>query len=447
MYKNFKFKVTHKDNNRLLQKLASDTEIKGDTEHRDVVYKNVHEDSSTVLTHNLPAEVEFPKKSSSEARCGVISTPHGDIETPNFIFCATKASIKGIAPDDMKAAGTEIILSNTYHLMLQPGSDVVKKLGGLHKMMGWDGPIFTDSGGYQIFSLGHGSVASEIKGNRTGTRPKTLLKITEEGAKFKSYLDGSYHMLTPEKSMQIQKDLGADLVVVLDECTPYHVDKSYTANSMRMSHRWAIRSLNEFKRIDDGSQALYGIIQGGIYSDLRKESASFVNDNEFFAHAIGGSLGASKDQMHEIVGVTMSMLSKDRPVHLLGIGGVSDIFNGVKYGIDTFDCVHPTRLARHGGALVTANLKREEGDESDNEYFNLRNSRFKLDERPIDSSCGCNTCKKFSRGYIHHLLKAKELLAMQLITIHNVYFMNRLMLAIRNAIKNNNLDQERDYWV
>jgi queuine tRNA-ribosyltransferase len=308
-------------------------------------------------------------------------------------------------------------------------------------MMNWDGPLFTDSGGYQIFSLGHGSVASEIKGKRMGTRPKTLLKINEDGAKFKSYIDGSYHLLTPEKSIAIQRDLGADLIVVLDECTPFHVDKDYTAKSMRMSHRWALRSLEEFKRGNDGRQALYGIIQGGIYSDLRKESAEFVNNNNFFAHAIGGSLGASKDQMHEIVGTAMQELSKERPVHLLGIGGVSDIFNGILYGIDTFDCVHPTRLARHGGALVPASL-----GISLKEHVNIRNSRFKEDESPIDSSCNCSTCKNYSLGYLHHLFKAEEMLGLQALTVHNVYFMNRLMHAIRDAIKNNRIDEERKFW-
>ncbi|MBN9542376.1 MAG: tRNA guanosine(34) transglycosylase Tgt [Alphaproteobacteria bacterium] len=394
---------------------------------------------------NFKFEVTYNDPDSS-ARTGLLHTPHGVVETPNFIFCATKASIKGVMPQDMLEANTQIILSNTYHLMLQPGSEVVKKLGGLHKMMGWNGPMFTDSGGYQIFSLGHGSVASEIKGKRNGNRPKTLLKITEEGARFKSYVDGSYHMLTPEKSIQIQRDLGADLIVVLDECTPFHVDKAYTAKSMRMSHRWALRSLEEFKRTDDHSQALYGIIQGGVYTDLRKESSDFVNNHDFFAHAIGGSLGASKDQMHEIVGTAMSMLSKDRPVHLLGIGGISDIFNGAEYGIDTFDCVHPTRLARHGGALVPAELKDRQGDESTTEHLNIRNQKYKMDDRPIDDTCECKVCLNFSRGYIHHLFRAQEMLGMQLLTIHNVFFMNRLLKAVRKAIKSGTLRVERKKW-
>jgi queuine tRNA-ribosyltransferase len=347
----------------------------------------------------------------------------------------------------MKAEGTQIILANTYHLMLQPGEEIVHKLGGLHKMMGWDGPMLTDSGGYQIFSLGHGSVANEIKGKRMSSRPKTLLKINEDGAHFKSYIDGRMHTLTPERSIQIQQKLGADLIVVLDECTPFHVDKSYTERSMHMSHRWALRSLEEFKRGDDGRQALYGIIQGGVYEDLRREGADFVNSNPFFGNAVGGSLGASKSQMHDIVGTTMSMLSPDRPVHLLGIGGVTDIFNGIVYGIDSFDCVHPTRLARHGGALVPAPLKLAEEGKADTEHLNLRNQRFRQDERQIDPDCQCSTCKTFSRGYIHHLLKAQELLALQAITVHNVHFMNRLMQSIRHGIKTGTLENEKKKWI
>ncbi len=375
------------------------------------------------------------------ARCGEIHTPHGIVQTPNFIFCATKAAIKGVDLATMKQEGTQIILSNTYHLMLQPGSETIRALGGLHKMMNWDGPLLSDSGGYQIFSLGHGSVSNEIKGKRNSNRPQSLLKITEEGAKFKSYIDGSYHLLTPEKSIQIQRDLGVDFMVVLDECTPFNVTKEYTEKSMHMSHRWALRSLAEFKKHDDESQSLYGIVQGGIYDDLRKQSTDFVNENEFFAHAVGGSLGASKSQMHDIVAHTMSMLSKDRPVHLLGIGGVSDIFNGIKYGIDTFDCVHPTRLARHGGALVKVSMS-----ENGKEHINIRNNRFKTDPNPIDSECKCSTCMRYSRGYLHHLFKAGEILGMQALTIHNVHFMNKLMLAVRGAIREDRVEEEQKIW-
>ncbi len=375
----------------------------------------------------------------SRARRAKITTPHGIIETPNFIFCATKASIKGVAPVDMKTAGTQIILSNTYHLMVYPGSKLIQSMGGIHKFMGWDGPMLTDSGGFQIFSLGHGSVASEIKGKRMNNRPQTLLKITEEGALFRSYLNGEKHFLTPEKSIQTQHELGVDLVVVLDECTPFHVDKAYTKKSMDMSHRWAIRSLKEFQRLGEGGrQALYGITQGGIYPDLRRESTDFLNSQPFFGSAVGGSLGASKEQMHDVVAVAMENLTKDRPVHLLGIGGVRDIFNGVRQGIDTFDCVHPTRLARHGGALVKGQAR---------EHLNLKNATFKQDNDPIDATCGCSTCQTFSKGYLHYLLHAQELLYVQLITIHNVYFMNRLMSEIRECLeKEENLESLEKQW-
>lgn len=378
---------------------------------------------------------------SSKARLGRLSTPHGVVETPAFIFCATKAAIKGATTQDMRREKTQIILANTYHLMLQPGPDLMAKMGGLHRFMGWDGPMLTDSGGFQIFSLGHGSVAEEVKGRRTSSRPKSLLKINEEGATFKSYLDGKKHVLTPERSIQVQRALGADLIVVLDECTPFHVDKSYTERSMYLSHRWAERSLAEFQRGPEGIQALYGITQGGVYPDLRKTSADFVNSLPFFGHAVGGSLGADKAQMKEVVEMAMDPLDPSRPVHLLGIGGVSDIFYGVEQGIDTFDCVHPTRLARHGGALVPVTLA--EG----REHINLRNAQFREDQRPIDETCECQTCRTLSRSYLHHLLKAGELLAMHALTLHNVHFMNRLLEVIRQAIAAGTLDKERQKWV
>ncbi|MGB0935473.1 MAG: tRNA guanosine(34) transglycosylase Tgt [Alphaproteobacteria bacterium] len=395
---------------------------------------------------NFSFEITF-QSPNSMARLGRLSTPHGVVETPAFIFCATKAAIKGATPKQMKEADTQIILSNTYHLMLQPGGDLVQKMGGLHKFMGWDGPMLTDSGGYQIFSLGHGSVSQEIKGKRSGEKRRTLVKITEEGARFKSYIDGSMHMLTPEESITIQHKLGADLIVVLDECTPFHVDKVYTEKSMRMSHRWAQRSYDQFHKLNtEGKQALYGIIQGGVYEDLRQESCAFVNDTPFFGHAVGGSLGADKNQMEDVVSLTMSLLSKDRPVHLLGIGGVRDIFHGVEQGIDTFDCVHPTRLARHGGALVKAKHW-DEYPYRGAEHMNLRNQQFRDDQRPIDEDCPCDTCQTYSRAYLHHLLKAGELLAVNAITVHNVSYMNQLLTAIRGAIKDDRLAEERKNWV
>lgn len=380
-------------------------------------------------------------KRTETGRLGKIHTPHGDIKTPAFIFCGTKASVKGISPYQLRELNTQIILSNTYHLFVYPGSEYIKKHGGLHKFMGWNGPVFSDSGGFQIFSLGNGSVADEIKGKRSGIA--TLAKITEEGAYFRSYWDGSTQLLTPEKSMQIQRDIGTDLVVVLDECTPYHSDKRYTEKSMLRSHRWEKRSLDEFVTHDDGAQALYGIVQGGVHPDLRKISAEFVSENPFFATAIGGTLGASKEQMYEVVEMAMEHLIKSRPIHLLGIGGIGDIFHGVRVGIDTFDCVHPTRIARHGGALVKRNYR----DDERREHINLKRSEYADDDAPIEMDCDCPTCRLFSRAYLHYLLKANELLALQAIAVHNIRFMNRLMEEIRDGLLQNNLDEIEKKWV
>ncbi len=386
------------------------------------------------------------KLKNNNAKIGVISTPHGDIQTPAFIFCATKAALKSFTTEDAKKNNTQIILSNTYHLMLQPGSDLIAKHGGLHKFVGWNGAMLTDSGGFQIFSLGNGSVADEIKGRKTNTKiRKTLLNINEEGAVFKSYIDGSNLILTPEKSIQIQRDLGADLIVVFDECTPFNVDKDYTYQSMLRSHRWAKRSINMFnssikykkKEGSAGSQEIYGIIQGGVYKDLRENSIDF-NQNKIktFGIAIGGSLGSSKEQMQDIVSFTASKLNDTKPIHLLGIGDPIDIWTFVEQGIDTFDCVSPTRLARHGSALV----KGKKGK------INLKNSIYKEKLRPIDYQCSCYTCKNFTLSYLYHLFASQELLALQLLTNHNVFFMNNLMQTIRDSIKNNNFDFKKKEW-
>ena len=383
---------------------------------------------------------------SSRARLGVIQTPHGLIDTPAFIFCGTKAALKSYTTNEAKKNNTQIILSNTYHLMLQPGSDVIAHHGGLHKFMNWDGPMLTDSGGFQIFSLGHGTIADEIKGRKIqDRRKKSLINIFEEGALFKSHIDGKTHLLTPEKSIEIQRNIGADLILVFDECTPYHVDKKYTAESMYRSHRWAKRSANRFelkkifnkKEGSSGPQSLYGIIQGGIYEDLRDESIEFnINSSNFFGLAIGGSLGSSKEQMYEVVRYTASKLEKYYPIHLLGIGDPVDIWSLIRYGIDTFDCVSPTRLARHGAALTKSRLGK----------INIKNSIYKEDLNPIEINCSCSTCNNYSLAYLHHLLTSEELLGFHLITGHNIYFMNELMKYIRTAILNDNLDKAEKNW-
>lgn len=379
--------------------------------------------------------------SSTKARCGIIQTPHGPVETPNFIFCATKAAMKAVTMKQVRDAGAGIVLSNTYHLHLNPGPDFVQKRGGLQKMTGWNGPMLTDSGGFQIFSLGHGGVAAEIKGRRSGKIPTTLQKITEEGARFRSYVDGRMHTLTPEISIQTQRALGADLILTLDECTPFHSDKSYTESSMLRSHRWEMRSLKEFQRTHDGSQALYGIVQGGVYPDLREQSGRFVAEQPFFGQAVGGSLGGDKSQMQDVVAIATEYLHPSRPTHLLGIGGISDLWNGVQYGIDTFDCVHPTRLARHAGALVYPSM----GEGRD--HLNLLNARFKDDDSPIMEDCSCECCSQYSRAYLHYLFKAKEPVGGTLLSIHNIAFMSKLAAAIRKAIKEDKLEEERKRWL
>ena len=384
---------------------------------------------------------------NNKARTGKISTPHGDIETPAFIFCATKAALKSFTTLEAKKNNTQIILSNTYHLMLQPGSELIAQHGGLHKFTGWDGPMLTDSGGFQIFSLGHGSVADEIKGRKTNSKnKKTLINLNEEGALFKSYIDGSTHMLSPEKSIEVQRNLGADFILVFDECTPYNVDKTYTSDSMLRSHRWSLRSINAFnsklnyspKSGSAGRQEMYGIIQGGIYRDLREESIEFNTEKiNTFGIAIGGSLGSNKDEMKNIVHFTSSKLDNTRPVHLLGIGDPRDIWDFVADGIDTFDCVSPTRIARHGSALV----KGKKGK------INLKNVKYKNNLNPIDNECNCYTCKNFTLAYLYHLFSAQELLGLQLLTNHNIYFMNNLMKEIRSSIDNNDFDNAKKEWL
>lgn len=396
---------------------------------------------------NLTREDLYPrfkfeiKATCGGARCGRIVTPHGVIETPAFIFCATKGAMKSVTMQQMREAGAEIVLSNTYHLFLQPGPELVAQHGGLHGFMNWDRPILTDSGGFQIFSLGHGGVANEIKGRRNTTIPKTLLKIREEGATFRSYVNGQIYHLTPEKSIEIQQKLGSDIALVLDECTPFHSSRLYTERSMERSHRWEQRSLSYFVEHNEKKQALYGIIQGGIYEDLRERSGAFVAEQPFFGQAIGGSLGGEKSQMHDIVRMTCRYMDRSRPTHLLGIGGISDIWNGVANGIDTFDCVHPTRLARHGGALI------EPEAVDGKEFFNLKNAQFAGDLSPIDEHCTCYCCQHFTRAYLHYLFKAREFLGGQLLTIHNVAFMARLARRIRDSIQNGDFVEKAHRWI
>lgn len=378
------------------------------------------------------------RDTQSAARVGVLKTPHGNIETPNYIFCGTKATVKGVSPAQLIEAKTDIILSNTYHLMLQPGADLVEKMGGLHKFMNWHGPLLTDSGGFQVFSLGEGTMANEIKGrSEKGYDNKNLISITEEGCVFKSYIDGQRIHLTPEYSMEIQRKLGADLIMQFDECTPYHVDKSYTKASMEMSLRWGDRCLAEFERHDNGAQGLYGIVQGGVYPELRKFSAEYTADRPFFGTAVGGCLGGTEEEMSDVVQSSMGYVHPERPVHFLGIGRIRDVFRFVRLGIDTFDCVIPTRLARHGCAYI----KGEQG-----ETINLKNARYRDDESPLDERLGLACSSEFSKAYIHHLLKANEVLAIQILAQHNIATLNLLMREVRAAIRDKRLNQLQKEW-
>jgi len=391
----------------------------------------------TLTYPNFDFQIEHVDPASG-ARVGKLVTPHGVIETPNYIFCGTKAAIKGLSPALMREAGTDIILSNTYHLMLQPGADLVERAGGLHSFMQWDGPLLTDSGGFQVFSMGHGYVADEVKARNRGHVNKSLLEITEEGAVFRSFINGQKIKLTPEDSMEIQRKLGADLLMQFDECTPYHATKDYTARSMEMSIRWGDRCLAEFERRDNGAQGVYGIIQGGVHEDLRRASSSYVADRPFFGTAIGGCLGGTDEEMHQVVDWSMAESDPARPVHFLGIGRIKDVFSFVPYGIDTFDCVIPTRLARHGNAYIRG---------ESNETINLNNSRYRDDHTPLDEGNGIAASSNFTKAYIHHLLKADEILAVQLLAQHNVATINRLMREVRGAIRSGTLAELRKEWL
>ena len=372
----------------------------------------------------------------SRARAGVIHTLHGDLETPCLMTVGTKASVKTLSSEDLQKIGVGCVLCNTYHLHLYPGEDLVAKMGGLHAFMRWDGPMFTDSGGFQVFSMGHGTVADEIKGSEKRHSRNRVLSISEEGVKFQSYLDGNHKMLTPESSIQIQHKLGADMIAAFDECTPFHVDKIYTRQSMEMTHRWLDRCIAEHKKLKS-TQALYGIIQGGVYEDLRNISADYIEQSNTPGICIGGSLGKDKSQMYEVVDMVMKRLSPEKPVHLLGIGDLDDLIAGVKRGIDTFDCVTPTRNARHGLLFCS---------ESPDKKIRITNAPFREDEGPIDANCTCEVCQNYSRAYIHYLFRAKEFLAIRLATYHNVHFIQHFMKEMRQAILEDRLDAFEEKW-
>ena len=363
-------------------------------------------------------------------RAGVIHTQNGKIKTPAFVVVGTKATVKALNPEQIKSLGAQVVLANTYHLYLQPGTKVIKKGGGFPKFMNWSGPTMTDSGGFQVFSLGGAfgkggvskfSAGIEVKSSDKEVSP--LAVIDEEGVNFKSHLDGSLHRLTPKKSMQIQHDLGADIIFAFDECTSPQVSYEYQKTAMERTHRWAKISLTEHKKLNKkqkNHQALFGIVQGGNFSDLRKESAKFISSLDFDGFGIGGSF--TKKDIDKTVALVNLNLPEDKPRHLLGIGEVLDIFAGVENGIDTFDCVAPTREARNG-TLQTKLGK-----------INIANAKYKNDFKPIEKDCDCYTCQSFSRAYLAHLFRANEMLAGTLASIHNLRFFVRLTEDIRKSI-------------
>jgi queuine tRNA-ribosyltransferase len=347
--------------------------------------------------------------SNSQARAGIITTDHGPIETPIFMPVGTVASVKAVhfheLKEDIKA---QIILGNTYHLYLRPGIDTLERAGGLHKFNGWDRPILTDSGGFQVFSL-------------TENR-----KLKEEGAVFRSHIDGSKHLFTPEKVVDIQRSIGADIMMAFDECTPGDADYQYAKKSMELTHRWLARGIKHFRETESKygySQTFFPIVQGCVYPDLRREAAKFIADQGAEGNAIGGlAVGEPTEKMYEMIEVVNDILPKDKPRYLMGVGSPDCLVEGVARGVDMFDCVLPTRIARNGTVFVPGGK------------LVIRNAEYARDFRPIDANCGCYACQNFSRAYIRHLLKAGEVLGIRLTTIHNLYYLIHLMAEMREAI-------------
>jgi len=376
------------------------------------------------------------RDSNSRARTGVLGTAHGTVATPAFVPLATKGVVRGLQAHEVSELGFEMVLGNTFHLFLQPGHELIERHGGLHRFMRWSGPIVTDSGGFQVFSMGHGTVADEIKGRSAQgpDRAGRILAIEEDGVRFRSYVDGSERFMAPETSMEVQAALGSDLALVFDECTPFHVTRDYTQRSTERTHRWLRRCLDWHAEHGPEQQLVYGIVQGGVHEDLRRESAQTVAASGCDGIAIGGSLGQRKEQMHQVVGWATAELPEERPRHLLGIGDVDDLVRGVELGIDTFDCAMPTRLGRHGMALVSDPAARWRAD--------LSKSGARDAQEPILEVCPCSTCAAgYTRAYLHHLIRLREITAMRLLTIHNLAFVARLMAWLRDALASGTLTE------
>jgi queuine tRNA-ribosyltransferase len=343
------------------------------------------------------------RDAGSSARLGRFVTPHGVIETPAFMPVGTQGTVKAVLPRDLREMGCQILLGNTYHLYLRPGHELVRKLGGLHRFMGWDGPILTDSGGYQVFSLG------------------AMRKISEEGARFQSHLDGSSHLLTPEKAVEIQEALGSDIAMVLDECIPYDASREYVRESTERTVRWAERCQQARSR---RQQMMFGIVQGGMFEDLRRWCAEKMAPMPFDGFAVGGlGVGEGEDLLRSISAFTAALLPEDRPRYLMGVGRPEDMLRAVRAGFDMFDCVIPTRNGRNG-TLFTSGGK-----------ISIKRAEFADDPRPLDENCGCYACSNFSRAYLRHLFMAGEILASQLNSLHNLYFYHRLLECCREALR------------
>lgn len=366
------------------------------------------------------------RSSVSNARVGKIHTPHGLIDTPNFVAVGTNAALKAIDSKMVDSLGVQLMFCNTYHLMLHPGTQTIKSAGGLHRYMNRSNPIITDSGGFQVFSLAYGTVKDELKSRGKKKGDSAVLKISEEGITFRSYRDGSKIFLTPESSVIAQKELGADIIIPLDELPPYHIDRSELKKSLDRTHRWELRSLIEHLK-NPNNQAMYAVIHGGIDDELRFESVKTLCQHPFDGFAIGGSLGKNRDEMIKMLTTLMPHMPENKPNHLLGIGDLASLEPIIKLGIDTFDSSHPTRCARHGLLFTFSGP------------IKILSGAYKFDFLPLDPKCNCYTCTHYTRSYLHHLFKAKELTSYTLSTIHNIHFMVQLLKSYREKILNNEI--------
>ena len=349
------------------------------------------------------------------ARAGILETDHGIINTPIFMPVGTQATVKALSPEDLNAAGTQIILGNTYHLYLRPGEKIIKECGGIQRFSSWNKPVLTDSGGYQVFSLSQ------------------FNKISKDGFVFRSHLDGSEHKFTPEKVIDIQRDIGSDIMMVLDECVAYPTEYHYAAKSINLTYDWALKSLQRYRASQaqfNHTQALFAIVQGSTYADLRKKSAQQLSDLDFPGYAIGGlSVGEPKPEMYDMTELVTDLLPKEKPRYLMGVGKPEDLVEGIERGVDMFDCIIPTRNGRNGQAFTSTGP------------LNIRNEQFKSDPEPLDSECTCYTCKTFSRSYLRHLVMAKELLVLKLLSLHNIHYYINLVRQSRHAIMNDNFSE------